>query len=665
MFSPNILEFTLKISEELKAGDMTNLLTYRHIARGKKLYPSESFQIDRIITNILIYCCQQVTNAVGAPLFLFKEINLEDRSKFDEFIDILYKSIELDNGTALANNVNALYLLGFHIENGIELPKNINVAIKLYEKSIQLGYVYAIWHRAEMHRRGIGGAINDERAHELLFQGAELGSPWCMVDLANIYLKNKNFEQAILLYKKAEKLECPAAMLNLGNLYQEGRGVPTDIKETIRLLDKAAKLGYPRAQVRRAEMHLWGIGASKNREEAIKLLEEAIILWHSPAMLRLAGIFAGEGGPENRKKAIALLKTAMFLGNIEAMAMRAKVFLDEGGLENREKAIVLLERAILKKCTSALIVRAQIHMKDGDSKNAGRLLRKAAREDHEFAKETLSKPGQIYFTYHHLMLQNEVKNLEELLNLLQTSPPLIKEFCEYDCIHIRELQPDPEFLIELLKRIRNSDIEAIQFNKICSLLLISLSAEDIANSLAFDNKLRKITEFCLNKIVWGDIDKNHLVQLTHVLLDLYWLEADYKEFVVHALVKLISRINSLTDLDNLNIPIKQMAIILVQKIWGQDYDINMGEEILWSKLNLLAALCNDTIKPDISLAQSLGFTWIQKLQTTPKKRHINETNNPEYTNPKRLFSPSSNNSDLNNPGDVDIEECKPELNGPS
>ncbi len=87
--------------------------------------------------------------------------------------------------------------------------------------------------------------------------------------LAQHYEITNNFDEAYILYKKAAKLENPAAQFNLGRCYIDGVGGKTNSVKGIYWLTRSADQGYTSASYLIAECYYTGErGVFQNFEKA-------------------------------------------------------------------------------------------------------------------------------------------------------------------------------------------------------------------------------------------------------------------------------------------------------------------------------------------------------------------------------------------------------------
>jgi hypothetical protein len=79
--------------------------------------------------------------------------------------------------------------------------------------------------------------------------------------------------EAVRLYRRAADDGNPVAMVNLGNLYATGRGVPPSDAEAVAWYRKAAELGNAGGERALGLMYLEGRGVPQNLGEASKWLK--------------------------------------------------------------------------------------------------------------------------------------------------------------------------------------------------------------------------------------------------------------------------------------------------------------------------------------------------------------------------------------------------------
>ena len=177
-----------------------------------------------------------------------------DQGKF-VYSDDLNQIIESAN----KGNREDLYLLAVFHEHGDGVPKNLDLAIDLYERSAAKGYHKAQYNLGVMYAEGRGVEQDFELAAELYQQAAQQGYYKAKFNLGLLYLDGRGVEldlrEAFRLVKEAadQVIEAPdqksaKIIFTLGVFYGKGWGVGRNNSETVRLLELAAKHGYDKAQ---------------------------------------------------------------------------------------------------------------------------------------------------------------------------------------------------------------------------------------------------------------------------------------------------------------------------------------------------------------------------------------------------------------------------------
>lgn len=123
------------------------------------------------------------------------------------------KALALLQPLAEQGNPRAQNGLAVIYDQGLGVPKNLNVASKWYRKAADQGYVMAQSYLASMYAKGEGVP--------------------------------KDSAEAAKWYRKASENGNDFAQFNLALMYAKGEGVTQDYKEAYRWIRKAAAQGYP------------------------------------------------------------------------------------------------------------------------------------------------------------------------------------------------------------------------------------------------------------------------------------------------------------------------------------------------------------------------------------------------------------------------------------
>lgn len=141
----------------------------------------------------------------------------------------------------------------------------------------------------------IAQAMNPEET-VMLSNAAERGNDGAQLLLAFEYLhgdaaRPKNEKLAAYWFERAAVQGNVAAQKMLGDLYEQGRGVPENLRVSADWRTKAALRGNTDAQVSLGKMYLAGAGVEKNPEKAEYWLQRAAIEGNSEAQFLLGKMY--------------------------------------------------------------------------------------------------------------------------------------------------------------------------------------------------------------------------------------------------------------------------------------------------------------------------------------------------------------------------------------
>lgn len=135
-------------------------------------------------------------------------------------------------------DADALFLLGYIYEIGLDKKPNPEEAVPLYERAIALGSTRAMNARADMHER------------------------------------DESYNKAIALYERAIALGDTDAMITRARMHELGQGSPVDYSKAITLYEDAAKLGSTWAVSNLDSLYQEGHASSFIKQELEKLRNE-------------------------------------------------------------------------------------------------------------------------------------------------------------------------------------------------------------------------------------------------------------------------------------------------------------------------------------------------------------------------------------------------------
>jgi TPR repeat protein len=195
-----------------------------------------------------------------------------------------------------------------------------------------IGYYYSTSDQLPLPVRDL------ERDRDAVAEKAEGGDAKAQFDLGKMYVP-KDYKEAVKWWRKAADQGHELAQFDLGNAYDNGRGVLKDDKEALKWYRKAADQGHAHAQFTLGLMYANGTGVLKDPKEALKWYRKAADQEHANAQFNLGWMYEnGQGVLKDPVTAYAWYSLSAFNGN-------------EEGKEDRDK--------LAKKMTPEQIVEAQ------------------------------------------------------------------------------------------------------------------------------------------------------------------------------------------------------------------------------------------------------------------------------------------------------------------
>lgn len=130
-----------------------------------------------------------------------------------------------------------------------------------------------------LYEKGLIGTANPALAAQWYKKAAESKHDGALLNLGNLLDDGvgveKDYEAAVKNFEEAANLGNPEAQNNLGRMYREGHGVKPDEKKVVEWLTRAAKQGYAPAQNSLGLLYFKGEGVQKDIEQAFYWLEIA------------------------------------------------------------------------------------------------------------------------------------------------------------------------------------------------------------------------------------------------------------------------------------------------------------------------------------------------------------------------------------------------------
>ena len=261
-------------------------------------------------------CLLLVSTRCFAQIDNFKlAMSFYDKGSYEKAFEYMEKS-------ANEGSIGAQYTLGSYYAIGIGVTKNLSKAMEWWQKAADQGHPMSMFHLGEEYLEGGDGVIIDKQkaiywltkatdydnleAASLLSDCYRLGNGVpknikksislleniinsdkdgfqdtkinAELQLAAIYMDDelvRDYAKAHYYSLKAAESGNPTGMYFVGMDYCQERGVPKDIKESVKWITLGADLGHPECQF---QLHLYyklGIGVEKNSKKANELFDKA------------------------------------------------------------------------------------------------------------------------------------------------------------------------------------------------------------------------------------------------------------------------------------------------------------------------------------------------------------------------------------------------------
>ncbi|MDB5873407.1 MAG: Sel1 domain protein repeat-containing protein [Ramlibacter sp.] len=215
----------------------------------------------------------------------------------------------------------------FELAMRYEAQKDYATAIQWYTRAAANGSGGAAMNLAQMYENGIGVPRDSAQALARYTPLADQGNAEARYRLAQLQLQAGNTAEAVLRLRKGVEHAETRSMVTLGELYDQGRGVPTDKARAAALYEQAAPQSNW-AGARLGAMALQGDGIPRDYARARRWLEPAAAAGDHSALNNL-GLLA-EGGlgaaPDYRlardRYLAALFGAAEARGNLERLYER-------------------------------------------------------------------------------------------------------------------------------------------------------------------------------------------------------------------------------------------------------------------------------------------------------------------------------------------------------
>jgi|GEM_PF-321855 len=314
------------------------------------------------------------------------------------------------------------YSLGLMYQEGRGVEKDAAEAVVWFRKAAEQGYAEAQFSLAQAL---IGGSEkNGVEPFDWLIKAANQGHKEAMLQMAAILNQAgiderdgtngvaKDDASAARKFQRAAELGSPNAQVNLGWMYDKGRGVTQNYPEAVKWYKMAADQGHALGQENLGIMYENGTGVTKDITEALKWYKLAADQGNDLAknnLQRLAGkqhcqnglaLLDGTGGTKDASLAFAEFRKAADLGNAEGLTnLGTSYALGNGVVQDYNEAARWYRKAAEMGIAHAQYCLGRMHEYGHgvqiDFMEAREWYKAAAAQGHELAKENLDRVNAI------------------------------------------------------------------------------------------------------------------------------------------------------------------------------------------------------------------------------------------------------------------------------
>lgn len=192
----------------------------------------------------------------------------------------------------------------FNLAVQFERQKNYPEALRWYTRAAQQGYGVSQMSLAQMYEKGMGVRQDYSEAKKWYRKAMESGAGEALYRLASLDERTGDEAEALGLYRRSVEHDDYRAMLDLGEKYEQGRGVDKDVAHAVRLYEQAADRS-PWAQFKLGTLYSQGAGVPKNEARALQWWQKSADGGNAKAQNNLGVMYErGSGVPRDYSKAL-------------------------------------------------------------------------------------------------------------------------------------------------------------------------------------------------------------------------------------------------------------------------------------------------------------------------------------------------------------------------
>lgn len=213
--------------------------------------------------------------------------------------------------SALKGNAMGIGNLGLCYQFGRGVEKDSIDAMRLYDKSIEVGNTRLLEERVKLadagsvfdcvfvascYKKGVGTAKNLDKAIEYFSKAAKAKSTDAQRELALCYMNKGDFEKAAPWFKLAAADKDLTSTYYYGHLLINGKGVKKDLQQGVIYMLGAANSEFAQAQYEMGELYAQGVGVHKDEVQSATWFKKAAHNNSANGMWQLANCYMNGTG---------------------------------------------------------------------------------------------------------------------------------------------------------------------------------------------------------------------------------------------------------------------------------------------------------------------------------------------------------------------------------
>jgi TPR repeat protein len=268
---------------------------------------------------------------------------------------------------------------------------------------LALALTTSSWVQAQSFEQAL--AASERGDYRTAFAGfkklAEQGDAIAQFNLGLMYANGRGVptddRQAVAWYRKAAEKGIAKAQFNLGVMYDEGRGLPKDEQLALSWYRKAAEKGYADAQTMLGLMYANGLHVPKDEQQAVVWYRNAAEQGDAIAQFNLGLMHEdGDGVPKDEQQAVAWYRKAAEQGHAEAQFNLGLMYAKGKGVPQNDQQVVAWYRRAAEQGHASAQYNLGVRFYDGrgvpkDDQQAVAWFRKAADQGVAMAQTNLGK----------------------------------------------------------------------------------------------------------------------------------------------------------------------------------------------------------------------------------------------------------------------------------